>query len=77
MATRAKRYTIHLNPELHEALRLKSVETSRSISELVNEAVRASLGEDAEDTAVFKARASELLVSYDEMVRKLKKEGRI
>ena len=77
MAIRAKRCTIDLNPELHEVLRLKSVETSRSISELVNEAVRASLGKDAEDTAVFETRASELLVSYDEMVRRLKKEGRI
>ena len=76
MATRAKRYTIHLNPELHEALWLKSVETSRSISELVNEAVRTSLCEEAEDIAAFEARASEPLVSYDEMAKRLRKGWR-
>jgi len=77
MATDAKRATIYLDPELHKALRLKAVETSRSISDLVNEAVREALAEDAEDLAAFRERAGEPLISYDEMVTRLKKDGRI
>jgi predicted DNA-binding protein len=77
MPTQAKRSTIYLDPDLHKALRLKSVETSRSVSDLVNEAIRESLAEDAEDLAAFEERASEPLISYEEMVKRLKKDGRI
>jgi hypothetical protein len=58
-------------------LRLKSVETSRSVSELVNDAVRETLSEDAEDLLAFEERADEALISYEEMVKRLKKDGRI
>lgn len=77
MATETKRVTIYFNSDLHKALRLKSVETSRSVSELVNQAVRKALSEDAEDLAAFDERAGEELISYDEMVKRLKKDGRI
>jgi hypothetical protein len=77
MSTQAKRSTIYLDPDLHKALRLKSVETSRSVSDLVNEAIRESLAEDAEDLAAFEERASEPLIGYEEMVKRLKKDGRI
>ena len=77
MAMQTKRSTIYLDPDLHKALRLKAVETSRSVSDLVNEAVRESLSEDAEDLIAFEDRISEPLISYDEMIKKLKKDGRI
>jgi len=77
MATPAKRSTVYLDPVLHKALKLKAVETSRSISDLVNAAVREALAEDAEDLAAFDERADEPLISYDEMVKRLKKDGRI
>ncbi|MBM3119947.1 MAG: CopG family transcriptional regulator [Chloroflexi bacterium] len=77
MATQTKRTTIYLDPDLHKALRLKAVAISRSISELVNDAVRGSLAEDAEDIAAFEERVKEPLISYDEMVKRLKKDGRI
>ncbi len=77
MATQAKRATIYLDPDLHKALRLKAVETSRSVSELVNNAVREALAEDAEDITAFEERVKEPLVSYDKMVKRLKKDGRI
>ncbi len=77
MTTQVKRATVYLDPELHKALRLKAVETSRSISELVNNAVREALAEDAEDIAAFEERARERLISYDEMVKRLKRDGRI
>ena len=77
MAIQTKRTTIYLDADLHKALRLKSIEKSRSVSDLVNEAVRECLAEDAEDILAFEDRVNEPLVSYDEMVKKLKKDGRI
>ena len=77
MATQAKRATVYLDPDLHKALRLKAAETSRSISELVNNAIKEALAEDAEDIAAFEERAREPLISYAEMVKRLKRDGRI
>jgi hypothetical protein len=77
MATMAKRVTIYFDHELQKALRLKAAETSRSVSELVNEAVRESFAGDAEDLAAFRERAGEPLISYDEMVKRLKEDRSI
>ncbi len=77
MATQAKRATIYFDPDLHKALKLKAVETSRSITDLVNQAVREALSEDAEDIIAFENRKDEPLISYDQMVTKLKKNGSI
>ena len=77
MTASTKRSTVYLDSTLHKALRIKSIETSRSMSDLINEAIRESIAEDAEDLAIFDERAEETLISYDEMVKRLKKDGRI
>lgn len=77
MATQTKRVTIYFDPELHKALKIKALETSRSITDIVNQAVRESLTEDAEDILAFEERKSEPLISYDQMLKKLRKDGRI
>jgi hypothetical protein len=77
MGQLSKRATVYLEPVLHRALRLKAVETSKSISELVNEAVRFSLAEDAEDLAAFGQRIKEPLVPYEAFLKELKQNGRI
>jgi len=77
MASQAKRATIYFDPELHKALKLKAFETSRSMTDLVNEAVREALAEDAEDLEAFEQRLNEPLVSYEQMIKKLKKNGSI
>lgn len=77
MATPAKRATVYFDPVIHKALKLKSIETSRSISELVNAAVKEALSEDAEDITAFEKRKNEPLVSFSEMVKRLKADGRI
>lgn len=77
MTTLSKRSTIYLEPALHQALRLKALETSRSMSEIINEAVKEALAEDAEDLAAFDERVDEPLISYEQMVKRLKKDGRI
>ena len=75
MATQTKRATIYFDPDLHKALKLKAVETSRSMTDLVNHAVREVLSEDAEDIIAFENRKDEPLISYDQMIKKLKKNG--
>ena len=65
------RSTVYLEPELHRALKLQAVETSSSISELVNRAVRDALREDREDLMVFDERASEPTMSFEEMVKRM------
>jgi len=77
MGSTATRATIYLDPELHKALRLKAVETSQSLSKLVNDAIKESLAEDAEDITAFEERVKEPLISYETMIKRLKKDGRI
>ncbi|GAB6060113.1 CopG family transcriptional regulator [Desulfonatronum parangueonense] len=75
MDSTVKRTTIYLDEIVHKALKMKALATSRSVSDLVNSAVKNSLAEDAEDLAAFENRANEPLLSYDEMVKRLKKDG--
>ncbi len=77
MATPTKRATVYFDPIIHKALKLKSIETSKSISELVNEAVKEALAEDAEDIVAFEERVDEPLISFSEMIKRLKNDGRI
>ena len=77
MARLSKRSTIYLDPTLHHALRLKALETSCSMSKIINEALREALAEDAKDLAVFDERSDESLISYEQMVKRLKQDGRI
>jgi len=77
MGNLAKRATVYFDPAMHNALRHKALETSRSLSELVNEAVRLALAEDSEDLAVFAERVSEPLVTYEALLQELKADGRI
>jgi len=77
MTSLNKKSTIYLDPDLHKALRLKSVETSRSVSDLVNEAVRLALAEDADDLAAFQERANNPLISFEEALKELKLSGKI
>jgi hypothetical protein len=73
----AKRATIYLEPMLHRALRVKAVETDSSVSELVNDAVRLRLAEDAEDLQTFRTRAKEPSLSFETLVRDLKRRGKL
>ena len=77
MSTPSKRATIYFDPALHKALRLKSAETEQSMSELVNEAVRVLLAEDAEDLADIAARKAEPTISFEEFVKDLKERGKL
>ena len=72
-----KRATVYFEPYLHRALRLKAAATDSSISELVNEAVREALAEDAEDLAAFEDREKESELMFEDVVKDLKRRGKI
>ena len=72
-----KRSTIYFEPDIHKALRLKSAVSERSISEMVNDAVRISLAEDAEDLAAFDDRAEEPTIDFEDFVKKMKRSGKL
>jgi len=73
--TEAVRSTVYLEPDLHQALRLKSAHSKRSMSEIVNEALRQALREDQEDLAAVRSRAKERALSYEDFLTKLKTDG--
>ena len=72
-----KRATVYFDPDLHQALRVKSAISSRSVSEIVNDAVRRSLAEDAADLAAFEERAKEPSLDFEAVVKSLRKRGKI
>jgi hypothetical protein len=75
--TTQKRATVYFDPYLHRALRLKAAETDRSISELVNEAVKAALAEDLGDIEAFEVRENETDYAFEDVVKDLKRRGKI
>jgi hypothetical protein len=77
MATKSKRTTVYFDPSLHRALRLKAAETDQSLSDLVNAAVRETLNEDAEDLEAFDSRASEPSLSFENVLKDMKRRGQL
>lgn len=73
----AKRATVYFETDVHRALRLKAAETDRSVSDLVNEAVRAQLTEDADDLEAFRRRKKEPTIAFEAFVRDMKRRGRL
>jgi hypothetical protein len=69
MENSQKRATVYFDPAVHRALRLKAAETDRSMSDLINEAVRLSLVEDAEDLLAFEERSGEADLSFERSLR--------
>jgi plasmid stability protein len=73
----SKRATIYLEPELHTALKVKAAHTQRSMSDLVNAAVREALREDQEDLKAFAERAAEPVMTYEALLNDLKAHGKL
>jgi plasmid stability protein len=73
----AKRATIYFDPSLHKALRVKAAQTDRTVSDIVNAAVRQSLAEDAEDLAAFEERAHEPSLDFEAVLKDLKRRGKL
>lgn len=73
----ARRATLYLDADLHRALRVKAAETDKSISDLVNAAVRLNLAEDAEDLAAYRTRAKEPNLNLAKVLRDLRRRGKL
>jgi plasmid stability protein len=73
----SKRATIYFSADVHKALRLKAAASDRSVSDMVNDAVRIALGEDAEDLEAFATRRNEKSTTFESFVTGLKRLGRI
>lgn len=72
-----KRATVYFEEELHKALKMKSAEISKPVSDLVNDAVRSALLEDAEDLEAFKEREHEPVIDFETFVASLKDDGKL
>jgi plasmid stability protein len=72
-----RRSTVYFEPELHRALKVKAAHVQRSVSNLVNDAVRAALREDEQDLRAFAERASEPTISYEALLGDLERSGKI
>jgi plasmid stability protein len=72
-----KRATIYFDADVHRALRLRAASCNRSISDMVNEAVRMTLAEDADDLRDVHQREEEQSSSFEEFVKSLRDSGRI
>ena len=72
-----KRATIYFDPDIFKALRMKAAATEGSVSDLVNEAVRKSLIEDSLDLKAFEQRKDEPLISFEDILKKLHRDGKI
>ena len=77
MPNLSKRATIYFDPAVHRVLKVKAAETSTSISEIIDKAIRRELLEDEEDLKAFKERVAEPTISYEKLFADLKKDGKI
>ena len=68
---------MYFEPEIHRALRLKAASSDRSISDMVNDAVKLTLAEDAEDLEAFETRRREPDLDFEQFVRALKRRGKL
>jgi hypothetical protein len=71
-----KRSTIYFDPEIHRASRLNASATDRSISDVVNNAVRRMLSEDASDLETFRKRRHEPSIDFAEVVLRMRRSGK-
>ena len=77
MEEKNKRATVYLDPKLHRALKIKSARIDRTMSDLINDAVRISLSEDYEDLQSIEERKNEPDIDFQDVLKDLKKSGRI
>jgi len=77
MKSSSKRVTIYFDPKLFRAIQLKAVETESSVSGIVSDAIKSYLSEDADDLAAFEERAREPGASFEQVLKKLKRDGKI
>ena len=77
MKTNSKRSTVYFDTELYKSLKIKAAQSDKSLSELINQAIRYSLAEDAEDLAAFTERQNEPNLDFEKVLKDLRSRGKI
>ncbi len=72
MAGQTVRSTLYIETGLHQALRLKAATAHRTMSDLVNDAIRAALQDDANELATVAEREAEPIISYEALLGRLR-----
>ncbi len=75
--SQSRRATVYFDPNIHRALRLKAAASEKSISDIVNDAVKLTLAEDAEDLEAFEERKREPNLDFEQFVKALKRRGKL
>jgi hypothetical protein len=70
-----RKSTIYMKDSLHKAVKIKAAETDRSVSEIIEEAVETLLQQDLQDLDIVKKRSKGPLLSYEQLLKNLKKDG--
>jgi len=77
MSEKLKRSVIYFEHEIHHALHTMAAQMHRSVSEVVNEAVRLALRENSQDLSACNERSDEPTLSYDALLKNLKSHGKV
>lgn len=77
MGNLSKRSTVYFDPDIHQALKIKAASTGSSLSEIVDEAIRLLMLEDQEDLEAIADRVAEPVITYDALLKDLKRHGKI
>lgn len=71
------RTTISLDEDILKLLKLKALETSESLSSLVNNIVIDAFREDSNDLKVFEERKNEETLSFESFLKQLETNGKL
>ena len=70
-----KKATLYLDEKILKAAKIKAAHTERSLSYLVNEAVKLSLREDAADYEAIQKRGKEPTRTLESVLKDMKRDG--
>jgi hypothetical protein len=71
------RTTVSLEDDLLKLLKLKAIETSTSVSTLLNTILSDTFREDGDDLEVFQSREKETSISFESFLQELRSENRL
>ena len=71
------RTTVSFDEDTLKLLKLKALETSQSVSKIVNELVLDAFREDNEDLKLFEKRKNEETISLENFMKKLEADGKL
>jgi hypothetical protein len=77
MTTGSRRVTVYFDTELLKALRRKAATEERTVSDVINDAVRAHLADDLEELTALDQLPDQPTRPFGEFVADLKRRGKL